>query len=54
MALHKKKDGSPNVKYFEAAETISLYDSVKQWLQKNCKKVRYLKLVSNIISVNYM
>ncbi len=35
-----KKDGGPNVKFFEAQETISLLDSVKTWLLKNCRKVR--------------
>ena len=39
MALQRKKDGSPNVRYFESSETISQYDGVKQWIQKNCKKV---------------
>ncbi|XP_061177984.1 SWI/SNF complex subunit SMARCC2-like [Saccostrea echinata] len=38
MALHKKKDGSPNVKFFETVETIAQFDSVRTWLNKNYKK----------------
>ncbi|XP_054262815.1 SWI/SNF complex subunit SMARCC2 isoform X2 [Macrosteles quadrilineatus] len=38
LALGPKKDGGPNIKFFESAETISLFDGVKSWLQKNCKK----------------
>ncbi|KAK3105371.1 hypothetical protein FSP39_023629 [Pinctada imbricata] len=38
MALHKKKDGGPNTKYFEAVETIAQFDSVRTWLNKNHKK----------------
>ncbi|KAH9524363.1 SWI SNF, matrix associated, actin dependent regulator of chromatin, sub c, member 2 [Bulinus truncatus] len=38
MALQRKKDGSPNVKYFETQETIAQFDSVRTWLLKNCKK----------------
>ncbi|CAG5119364.1 unnamed protein product, partial [Candidula unifasciata] len=38
MALQKKKDGGPNVKYFETQETIAQFDPVRSWLLKNCKK----------------
>lgn len=37
--LSPKKDGSPNSKFFESPETMSLLDGVKSWLQKNAKKV---------------
>ena len=40
VSLPKKKDGSPNVKFFEAVETIAQFDSVRTWLHKNCKRVR--------------
>jgi hypothetical protein len=40
MSLAPKKDGGPNTKFFESPETISLFDAIKSWLQKNCKKVR--------------
>ncbi|KAK3919431.1 SWI/SNF complex subunit SMARCC2 [Frankliniella fusca] len=36
--LSPKKDGSPNAKFFESPETMSLLDGVKTWLQKNAKK----------------
>ncbi|XP_075223805.1 SWI/SNF- related protein mor isoform X3 [Lycorma delicatula] len=38
LALEPKKDGGPNVKFYESPETISLFDGIKAWLQKNCKK----------------
>ncbi|XP_033732174.1 SWI/SNF complex subunit SMARCC2-like [Pecten maximus] len=38
MAVQRKKDGSPNVKFYEAVETIAQFDSVRTWLHKNCKK----------------
>ena len=39
MAVPRKKDGGPNLKYFESLDTIAQFDSVKTWLQKNYKKV---------------
>ena len=44
MALHRKKDGGPNTKYFEAVETIAQFDSVRTWLNKNHKKVCYRRI----------
>ncbi|XP_018334156.1 SWI/SNF complex subunit SMARCC2 isoform X2 [Agrilus planipennis] len=41
MAFGPKKDGSPNVKYFESAETLNSLEVVRQWLQKNANK--YIK-----------
>ncbi|KAG8229461.1 hypothetical protein J437_LFUL005566 [Ladona fulva] len=38
MGLGPKKDGGPNAKYFEAPETINLFDGIRTWLLKNCKK----------------
>lgn len=35
----RKKDGGPNVKYFEASDTVSQFDNVRYWLGKNYKKV---------------
>lgn len=43
IAFGPKKDGSPNVKYFESAETLANLEIVKQWLHKTVKKV--LKLL---------
>lgn len=39
MSLAPKKDGGPNSKFYESPETISLFDGIRTWLQKNCKKV---------------
>lgn len=35
----RKKDGGPNVKYYESSDTISQFDNVRLWLGKNYKKV---------------
>ncbi|XP_030822854.1 SWI/SNF complex subunit SMARCC2 [Camarhynchus parvulus] len=34
----RKKDGGPNVKYYEASDTVSQFDNVRLWLGKNYKK----------------
>ncbi|XP_066114540.1 SWI/SNF complex subunit SMARCC2 isoform X5 [Saccopteryx bilineata] len=34
----RKKDGGPNVKYYEAADTVTQFDNVRLWLGKNYKK----------------
>uniref|UniRef100_A0A8C8SN38 SWI/SNF related, matrix associated, actin dependent regulator of chromatin subfamily c member 2 n=1 Tax=Pelusios castaneus TaxID=367368 RepID=A0A8C8SN38_9SAUR len=34
----RKKDGGPNVKYYEAADTVGQFDSARLWLGKNYKK----------------
>ncbi|XP_057376091.1 SWI/SNF complex subunit SMARCC2-like isoform X2 [Daphnia carinata] len=38
MAFAPKKDGGPNLKFYEAQETLLLFEGVKAWLLKNCKK----------------
>lgn len=61
LALGPKKDGGPNAKFYESPETISLFDGVKSWLQKNCKKVKTnpsdgyegVCVQSSIIAYNY-
>uniref|UniRef100_A0A8C4LB79 SWI/SNF related BAF chromatin remodeling complex subunit C2 n=1 Tax=Equus asinus TaxID=9793 RepID=A0A8C4LB79_EQUAS len=35
----RKKDGGPNVKYYEAADTVTQFDNVRLWLGKNYKKL---------------
>lgn len=35
----RKKDGAPDWKYYESLDTIALFEPVKQYLLKNCKKV---------------
>ncbi|XP_067385951.1 SWI/SNF complex subunit SMARCC2 isoform X5 [Emydura macquarii macquarii] len=34
----RKKDGGPNVKYYEASDTVGQFDSARLWLGKNYKK----------------
>ncbi|XP_071991174.1 SWI/SNF complex subunit SMARCC2 isoform X4 [Engystomops pustulosus] len=34
----RKKDGGPNVKYYESSDTIFQFDNVRLWLGKNYKK----------------
>ncbi|XP_071530675.1 SWI/SNF complex subunit SMARCC2 isoform X2 [Panulirus ornatus] len=38
MAINARKDGGPNVKYYESTETVSQFENVKTWLMKNAKK----------------
>ncbi|XP_014665929.1 PREDICTED: SWI/SNF complex subunit SMARCC2-like [Priapulus caudatus] len=38
MVIIRKKDGSPNIKFFESVETTSQFDVIRNWLLKNCKK----------------
>lgn len=39
MAISPRKDGGPNTKFYESAETLTQFETVKSWLLKNCKKV---------------
>ncbi|CAH2054423.1 unnamed protein product, partial [Iphiclides podalirius] len=36
--LGPKKDGGPNVEFFQAPESLAQFDQIRVWLQKNCKK----------------
>uniref|UniRef100_A0A6P7GRZ5 SWI/SNF complex subunit SMARCC2-like n=1 Tax=Diabrotica virgifera virgifera TaxID=50390 RepID=A0A6P7GRZ5_DIAVI len=38
LSVGPKMDGGPNIKYFEAPETLTAFEAVKNWLQKNGKK----------------
>lgn len=50
QAVGPKMDGGPNTKYFESPDTINSLENVKNWLQKNAKKVGKLKnLYSKIV-----
>ena len=51
MAVQRKKDGGPNIKFFESQETIAQFDSVKSWLQRNCKKVCAWMFPSSFLDV---
>lgn len=39
LSVGPKMDGGPNMKFFESPETLTALDGVKNWLQKNAKKV---------------
>lgn len=43
--LSRKKNGAPDAKYFDTNETVAKFDSVRQWLLKNCKKVSFMLYV---------
>lgn len=34
-----KKDGGPNIEFFQSPESLTQFDQIRVWLQKNCKKV---------------
>lgn len=39
-SLGPKKDGGPNADFFQSPESLQGFEAVRQWLQRNCKKVR--------------
>lgn len=39
VSLGPKKDGGPNVEFFQSPESMQGFEIIRQWLQKNCKKV---------------
>lgn len=39
MILEPKKDGSPNVEFFQSSESLQGFENVRLWLQKHHKKV---------------
>ena len=51
-AIQRKKDGGPNLKFFECLETIAQLEPVRVWLLKNAKKVYFCFFL--IFSVYYM
>ena len=38
-AVGRKKDGGPSTKFWESSETISQFETVRQWIGKHYKKV---------------
>uniref|UniRef100_A0A6B2E628 Putative chromatin remodeling factor subunit n=1 Tax=Phlebotomus kandelakii TaxID=1109342 RepID=A0A6B2E628_9DIPT len=38
VSLGQKKDGSPNVEFFQSPETLQGFETIRAWLQKNSKK----------------
>lgn len=41
VSLGPKKDGGPNIEFFQSPETMQGFEIIRQWLQKNCKKVSW-------------
>lgn len=41
MNLGPKKDGSPNLEFFQSSESLQGFETVRLWLQKHHKKVSY-------------
>lgn len=39
VSLGPKKDGGPNAEFFQSPESMQGFEAIRQWLQKNCKKV---------------
>lgn len=39
VSLGPKKDGGPNIEFFQSSESLQGFENVRIWLQKNCKKV---------------
>jgi hypothetical protein len=37
--LIRKKTGAPDPKHYDSNEAVAKFDPVRQWLNKNCKKV---------------
>ncbi|CAH1241648.1 SMARCC2 [Branchiostoma lanceolatum] len=38
MMAVRKKDGGPNVKFYDSPDTVAQFEQVRSWLSKNCKK----------------
>lgn len=47
MSFGPKKDGSPNVEYFQQPDVLGGLETVRLWLQKNFKKVRFFQPIKN-------
>lgn len=39
VSLGPKKDGGPNIEFFQSSESLHGFETIRLWLQKNCKKV---------------
>lgn len=45
MAARKKTHGAPDSRLYESPEVMALFEPIRLWLSKNCKKVKcYLRL----------
>lgn len=53
--LGPKKDGGPNIEFFQSAEALQGFETVRLWLQRNCKKViECIELIAAILSTIHM
>lgn len=49
LAFGPKKDGGPNIKFYESPETVAAFDGIRSWLQKNYKKVSLPAFLSQLM-----
>lgn len=42
MAARKKTHGAPDARLYESPEVMALFEPIRMWLSKNCKKVKCL------------
>lgn len=42
-----KKDGGPNIDFFQSPDSLAQFDQIRVWLQKNCKKVSRVETATN-------
>lgn len=42
MAARKKTHGGPDARLYESPEVMALFEPIRLWLTKNCKKVNWL------------
>ena len=48
MSLEPKKTGGPIQKFWDSPEIVTSLESVKGWLSKNAKKVRFVISVDSV------
>lgn len=40
-----KKDGGANMKYWDSPDVTDSLENVRNWLTKNCKKVKFINIM---------
>ena len=50
VQLIRKKTGAPDPKHYDSNEVVAKFDPVRQWLNKNCKKVSQLLKVPSLVA----
>lgn len=57
MPYEMRGSGGPNTKFLETPEIIAQFDSVRTWLNKNYKKVKFVNwlliIVNQLLLANY-